>query len=763
MSIKGKINIKKALALLLLVQLISACSVKKYIPEDKILYTGAELKMDTIGEIRDYKEIREILEGLFQPAPNGKILGMRPGLFFHYKAEVDSGWIFRFLDRKMGQEPVYMEDVNRNSVEDLMHNRLMNRGHFFSVITSSIDRDKKKKMASVIYHARIPEYYKMASYQLEGDSLPIQHRIQSYLDEYPMEKNIRFDLERMKMERANIDFYLKKRGYYNFNQDFLLFQADTNRYDTKKFDLYLMLKKDIPSKALIPYRISQINVYSNYQIDQDIARLDTVVFNDKNFISDEIYFKPEKLDPFIKLKKGEYYDPEKSKNTSRRLGSSGAYKFVNIQFKEIDTLGQDSVGSLIANIYLSPLNQRSVRAQLQAVTKSNNFSGPSLALTYTNRNLFKGGEVLDLTANAGYETQLNRNKEPGHNSFQLSLKGDLVLPRVVFPVPIYNDWFDYSIPKTRISLGGEYISRSNLFSMSSATSSYGFFWDENRYITNELDLISITYLNLLKSTDEFDDILARNPFLQSSFDQQFIAGINYSYTYNGMVDQNRKHQIYLNGSFDVAGNLLSLITGKRTGPPQTFLGLEYAQYAKGALDLRYHINLGRNRKLASRIYGGLGQAYGNSDVLPYSKQFYSGGPYSVRAFNTRKLGPGTYSSEKSTEQGATYFDQTGNLKLEANVEYRFPVISYLMGAVFIDAGNVWITKENPTLPGGRFGRDFLDELGIGVGLGLRLDIQSFVIRVDLASPIHDPGLEPGSRWVHDFSRPVLNLAVGYPF
>src|SRR5690606_4439683 len=136
---------------------------------------------------------------------------------------------------------------------------------------------------------------------------------------------------------------------------------------------------------------------------------------------------------------------------------------------------------------------------------------------------------------------------------------------------------------------------------------------------------------------EFDNILARNPFLQSSFDQQFIAGINYSYTYNGMVDQRRKHQFYVNGSTDIAGNLLSLITGKRTAAPQTFLGLEYAQYAKGALDFRYHISLGRNQKLASRIYGGLGEAYGNSDVLPYSKQFYSGGPYSVRAFNTRKL------------------------------------------------------------------------------------------------------------------------------
>lgn len=768
MSNKVKIYIQKTFVLFLLVQFLSSCSVRKFIPEGKILYTGAELKMDTTGNVRDYKEIKEILEGLFQPVPNSKILGMRPGLFFHYKAEVDSGWVFRFLDKKMGQEPVYLDEVNRKSVEDLMHNRLMNRGHFFSIITSDVQTDTLKKMATVTYHALVPQYYELASYQFEGDSLPIHHRIQKYMEGFTLKDHIRFDLEGMKMERESIDSYLKIRGYYNFNQDFLLFQADTNQYDSKKFDLYLTLKKDIPRKALIPYRIDEINVYPHYHLGQDSTTLDTTRYNGKNYIWDELYFKPKKLDPFILLKKGDYYDAVKAKSTSRRLGSTGAYKFVNIQFKELDAMGRDSVGidslgSLKANIFLSPLNQRSIRTQLQAVTKSNNFSGPSLALTYTNRNLFHGGEVLDVTANAGYETQLSRNKEPGLNSLQLSLKSDLVLPRILLPVHIVNNWFHYSIPKTRISLGGEFISRTNLFSMSSVTSSYGFFWTENRFITNELDVISITYLNLLKSTSEFDNILARNPFLQSSFDQQFIAGINYSYTYNGMVDQRRKHQFYVNGSTDIAGNLLSLITGKRTAAPQTFLGLEYAQYAKGALDFRYHISLGRNQKLASRIYGGLGEAYGNSDVLPYSKQFYSGGPYSVRAFNTRKLGPGTYNSDKSLEEDATYFDQTGNLKLEANIEYRFPVISFLMGAVFIDAGNVWITKENQTLPGGRFSRNFLNELGIGAGVGLRLDIQSFVIRVDLASPIHDPSLPPGSRWIYDLSHPVLNLAVGYPF
>ncbi len=194
--------------------------------------------------------------------------------------------------------------------------------------------------------------------------------------------------------------------------------------------------------------------------------------------------------------------------------------------------------------------------------------------------------------------------------------------------------------------------------------------------------------------------------------------------------------------------------------PQTFLNLEYAQYAKADIDLRYHLKTGSDSKIATRLFAGYGLPYGNSDVLPFTKQYFAGGPYSVRAFNTRSLGPGTYTPPD--EEGA-FFDQAGNIRLEANLEYRFPLFPYLYGAVFADAGNVWNTGENSTLVGGEFSKDFMNELGIGTGFGLRVDIQSFVIRVDLAAPLHDPSLREGERWEFDYANPVLNFAIGYPF
>ena len=741
-----------------------SCSVRKFVPEGKFLYDGSELEFENSDGIENFKDLEYILEDLEYPEPNTKILGMRPGLYFYYKSQTDSGWIFNVLNRRMGEEPVYLEDVDIESREELMNNRLENRGHFNNRITNTVETNEKSKTATITYELVIPPYYKLASYILEGDSLRIFDQIQQYLDESNLFKTEdRFDLNKMKLERELIDTYLKNRGYYNLNQNFLEFQADTNQYDGKQFDLYLGLKNDVPTKSKIPYRIAEVRVFPNYTLPRDSSEIDTLLFEDKKYIQEEMYFRPKRLDPLIQVKKGDYYSANRSSGTSRRIGSTSVYKFVNIRYDEIQNPASDTVGQLIANIYLSPLNRRAVRAELQAVTKSNDFAGPSLALTYSNRNLFEGGEILNITANAGYETQFGRKGEPGRNSLQLGLESSLVFPRILLPFRINNNWFDYSIPKTRVRLGGEYVARTKLFSMSSVGAAYGFFWSENQFITHELYPVSITYLNLLKSSAEFEEILDQNTFLQSSFDQQFISGLTYSYIYNGMVDQNKKHQIFLNANYDMAGNLLNLFTGNQQKHPRTFLGLEYAQYAKLVLDLRYHINLGRNQKLATRLIGGYGMPYGNSDVLPYSKQFYAGGPYSIRAFDTRRLGPGTYNPEDPQVDGRSYFDQNGNIRLEANVEYRFPLFSYIFGAVFLDAGNVWLSEANEALPGGEFGSDFLQELGIGTGIGLRVDVQSFVIRADIGVPIHDPSQAANQRWVWEFDRPVINLAIGYPF
>ncbi|MGM1054442.1 MAG: BamA/TamA family outer membrane protein [Bacteroidota bacterium] len=739
---------------------LQSCSVKKFIPEGELLYRGADLEVDTVSNIKEFDQLRTQLEAVVQPEPNRKILGGYPGLYFYYKGQKEKpGFINKFLNDKIGEEPVYLSDVETVSTEDLLLNRLENRGFFYSTATSSVQENESKKTAKVSYQVNLTEPYRLENYKLDSDTLLIFKEIEKYLPDTPLEKGMRFDLPLLKFERERLDRKLKETGYYNFNSGFLIFEADTNQYSNKRFDLFLRLKKEVPVKSIIPYKISKVNIYPNYVIGNDTIKQDTVRYEGKNFIQAEQFFKPKRLDPYVLIDEGAFYSPSDSRNTSRRLASIGAYKFVNIRYDEIDTLATDSLGILEANIFLSPLNKRAIRAELQAITKSNNFAGPNLAVTLSNRNLFHGGETLNISGKFGYEVQIAGGDREGLNSIQLGLGADLIFPRLLFPISFDENWFEYSIPKTRISLEGDYLSRSKLFSLGSVSARFGYFWNANRYVSHELNPISLNYVSLTNTTPEFETILDENPFLRNSFNQQFIAGLTYSFTYNGMVDQNKKHQFFLNSTLDVAGNTIDLISGNADEDPQTFLGLEYAQYAKADADFRYHFNFGKEQKIATRLFAGYGIPYGNSEVMPFSKQYFSGGPYSVRAFRIRSLGPGTYDPDESGNAG--FFDQSGNIRFEANVEYRFPIISFLKGAAFVDAGNVWNTNES--LPGGKFSSNFINEFGIGGGVGLRVDIQNFVIRFDLAAPFRTPYLPEGDRWNFDFGKPVFNFAIGYPF
>ncbi|WP_455430483.1 translocation and assembly module lipoprotein TamL [Polaribacter aestuariivivens] len=751
--------------LLFLITMLYACSIKKYIPEEKRLYTGATINLEADSTVQKVSELKTDLKTVLRPKPNTKFLGMHLGLYYYYKNQKENpGFVNKWLFKQFGQKPVYQSDVETYEMQEILRNRLENHGFFYSRITSSFT--EKEKEASITYSLKVPEPYRMETYQIDSMVSPIYKDVLEASKSSPFKKNMRFSLSNLKQERQRLDIELKKKGYYNFNANFLLFESDTNQYKNKKFDLFLKMKAEVPKEATVPYKIKQINIYPDYDL-KDTTKTKANRYKNKNYFQDSVYFKPKYLDEFITLKEGEFYNPITSKNTARRLSGIGAYKYVNIQYKEIDTVLTDSLGALEANIFLSPLTKRAIRAELQAVTKSNNFAGPKLSLTYSNRNLFKGGETLNISSNIGYETQIASGDNLGLSSLELGLKTELIFPRVIAPFSFKEDFFEYSVPKTKTSLSATYLSRSKLYTLLSGNLFFGYVWNANRYITYEINPVSVNYTRLSNTTETFDEILQKNPFLQRSFDQQFISGLTFSFTYNEMVNANKTHQFFANSTVDVAGNSISLFAKEtEAGKPKEFLGLQYAQYAKADVDFRYHYNFGRNMEqtIAARLFAGYGYAYGNSDVVPFVKQYFSGGPYSVRAFQIRSLGPGTYNEKNDPQTNGTFFDKTGNIRLEANIEYRFPIYSFFKGAVFADAGNVWNSESNPAFNGkDKFTSNFINELGMGAGVGLRIDVQGFVIRFDLAAPFHDPALDEDKRWDFRVDEPVFNFAIGYSF
>tara|TARA_R110001592_G_scaffold96331_2_gene276644 strand:- start:24614 stop:26965 length:2352 start_codon:yes stop_codon:yes gene_type:complete len=767
----GFLNIRAISALMLLVPFLGlvGCNVTKYIPENEKLYTGATLEINRDFSVKGFKELNAELEGLLKPEPNSKILGMRIGLWSHYKVQKENpGFINRFIYKKIGEEPVYFSSVEMAKTQSLILNRLDNNGFFFSEVDAEAEEQAKK--ASAIYTIDLAQPYQLGTYNYERDSLPIDRSIKKLLASTEIAEGDYFSLEMMKNERTRLDEGLKNEGFYNFNPDFLIFEADTNQYDKKKFDLFLRLKQNAPEKGIVPYEIKSIQVYPNYSSDEYGSGTDTTTIENIDFIQNGLSFKPDLLHQYILIEKDSLFNAKDTKLTSSRLTGIGNYRFVNLRYLETDTTIHDGKGALNANIYLTPLEKRSLRAEIQGVSKSNNFAGPALLLNYRNRNLFYGGETFSLTGQIGYESQIASGDRENLSAFEVGLKGDLIFPRVVFPIAI-KERFAYSVPKTKISLGTEYQDRRGYYRLNTVSASYGYFWNANRFVYHEITPIALNFVDLSRTSTEFDEILDSNPFLKQSFEHQFIAGLTYSFAFNKLMDKYREHSIYFGANLDLAGGGIRLLNNVLSSENQnTFLGFNYAQYNKGDIDFRYYWRFTEEKLLAFRLFGGIGLPYGNSVSLPFAKQFFSGGPNSIRAFSIRSLGPGSYSP--ATESTSNYFDQAGDIRLEGNLEFRFPIVPYLKGAAFVDTGNVWLVNENEALPGGKFEQDWYRELAVGAGIGLRVDIEFFVIRFDLATPLRSPFLPEGERWAKEFKlgdsewrgdNLVFNFAIGYPF
>ncbi|EOZ93736.1 TonB-dependent receptor [Indibacter alkaliphilus LW1] len=753
----------------LLLFLLSSCGVKRFIPEGEKLYKGAELNLESEVSKKEREALENELERLLRPQPNSKVLGVRFGLWAHYKGSKEKpGFINRFLKNKFGESPVYVSEVQPERTLDILGNRMENKGYFF--YSNNYEWNEKEKFASIEYNVSFSEGYKLESFNLLGDSLEVIQEIQKDLDETLLKKGARFDLDDFKSERERIDRALKAKGYYNFNPDLLIFEADTNQHEGRKYDLYLRLKNETPEKSIYPYSIRQIRVYPNYTLSGIEDDADTVNIDGVKIIQSDMVFRPDLLENYILFKEGQKFNPTTSRTTSNRLSSIGNFRYVNITFNEEEERMADGTYPLDARILLSPLNKRGLRAEIQGVTKSNSFVGPALILNYQNRNIFQGGETFNLTGKVGYEQQIAAGERQALRSIELGLTASLVFPRVIFPVPIMNR-FNYSIPKTRVTLGYEYQNRTDLYQLNSYKASFGYFWNVNRYQYHEFNPISLSIVDLANTTPAFEEILNSNPFLRRSFEQQFISGMNYTWNYNQLVDSERKNPIFVSASVDLAGNMLKALNNLVGSSNTDFIfGLDYAQYVKGEIDLVYYHRFTKEHNLVARAFGGLGVPLGNSSSLPFVKQFFSGGPRSVRAFRIRSLGPGTFVPQSIGAGG--FFDQAGDVRIEGNLEYRFPFNRFLKGAFFADAGNVWLYNENEALPGGRFTDNWLEQLGIGAGFGLRVDIQLFVLRFDLAVPVHRPWLEPERRWQDriDFGSSswrrenmVLNFAIGYPF
>ena len=773
-----------------------SCTATKFIPKDEILYTGAEIKIKPIGKIQAKNRIKELMDQNVSPKPNTSIFGMRPGLWFYYIAgptERRKGFRY-FVKNKLGQVPIYMRDINPAKTANLLKGHLINYGYFQAEVAHATKI--KGKTGKVTYTATVHRPYRLRNIDYPKNTTLFSN-IDSIKQNSFLKKGQRYHLERLQAEQERIEQELENYGYYYFDDKHLIFEADST-VGRRQVDLLLKLERGVPAKAKRIYHLGEITIYPDYTLSQDTLSRKTEAknINGYKYVDRMHYYKPEIIIKIINLKPGRIYKRLDREYTVSHLMSLGTFKFVDVQFHESAT---DSM-KLDANIYLTPYLEKSIRADLQATSKSNNFVGPGLNVKFTNRNLFRGSERFDLTLTSGYEVQYSRKVSQPLNAFELGIESGLSVPRFIAPFDIYYPSRKF-LPTTDVKLGFRLQQRIGFFRLNSFNLSYGYTWRENTLKTHELYPVDINYMKLGKTSAAFDDLITSNRFLARSLENQFIMGARYSYTLNTQVNKQRvekfreqkfeRSNFYFNGKVESAGNLVHLLRGGQfdnslENQELKIFGSAYSQFVRGEADFRYYFSLSKSNMIASRIIVGTGYAFGNSVTMPYIRQFAAGGSNSVRAFPARSLGPGTYyvRNDPNNENRALFIDQRGDVKIEGSSEFRFNIIKMVKGALFVDAGNIWLWRPNYFLSGdstsansavnGKFpGKNFASELAVGTGLGTRFDFNFVVLRLDVAFPLRKPWLPAGQRWVWDEialgssqwrrENLILNIAIGYPF
>jgi len=751
--------------------LLASCSGTRHLTKGEKLYTGAEIILKTNEKVNK-KEIKTAVTEILRPEPNSNYLGFRPKLVLYQMAGVNPKSKFQKWLKKNGEAPVVLSSVKPRITADIINSRLFNLGIFNSYTEYKIK--EKKYTAKIIYTSYIHKPYILTElkYDISNDS--ISKLILSEKDKTWIKAGENYSLETLENERLRIDILLKNKGYFYFTPDYLLFKADTSTVD-HNITLKLTLKKDIPENALISYKIKNVTINQNYSLNNDSIEnsKDTIMCQNTIFRGSkkDMYMKPELIMRSVYLHKNDIYSRDNYTITLNRLMSLGNFKFVQVKFTDSDTT---AIGMLDVTILMTPMPNYTFRAEMDLISKSNNYMGPRLNMSMLNRNTFHGAELLKLNLAGSFEAQLS-GANKNQFSYSLNPQLDLTFPRFWTPIKIKQSNSIY-IPKTHLSLSYNYMKRVNYFDMSTYHFKYGFVWKNNLRNEHELNPINVSNTTISNESEIFNKLLTSNPYLKKSYEEQFIAGGNYSYTYNEQAITDKKNQYYFNGLVETAGNIFSLakiIGGQKPNSekPATILGSVYSQYVKLSVDGRAFLNFRDKNKLALRLFAGVASSYGNSSSLPYSKQFFSGGPNSIRAFRINSVGPGNY-FQQSTNTG--FLQMGGDIKLEMNAEYRFNIFSFFKGALFVDAGNVWQETSNPSNIGTPFAlSQFMNELAVGTGFGLRVDVSFFVLRFDLAIPLRKPWLAENERWVIKEINPLnsawrtenlmLNIAIGYPF
>ncbi len=758
--------------LTILLPVLSSCSTTKKIPDGEMLYNGMSLKVTPTGGEKLPAGMLSDLTKSVNVKPNNpwplispyKRMPFPLGLWIYNNWKDSTKGIGGWIYRKLAEPPVLVSDVRAETRVKMLKQVLDNNGYFDSSTSYEIKPAKNPKKGSVDYMVNVGEPYLLDSIIYLGGKSPLDRFIDSLArrSKY-LVKGERFCVDSLETERVRMANSLRNKGYYYFRPEYIEFLADS-LITPKRIALKLTIADNTPEMSRLQYRVNEIHTTVLRRSKRRPGTPDTL----ETSKGELVVFRPARLreslvPSCITFRKGKLFSVRDMDRTQERLSRLGIFGNIQIQAVPADT---NHLNPRL-DVYVTCQFDRPLEASIEAnvTSKSNSYLGPGLVLGLTSNNLFGGAERLSVQLSGSYEWQTGSGHSSVFNSYEVGLGASLAFPRLLAPKWIRRSHRDLNW--TTITLSGKVLNRPHYFRMAEVNLGIQYEWNHNRHVMNQFTPFKLTYSKLLRSTAEFDSIMLQNPAVALSFESQFTPTMSYTYTYDRWLERARNNGINFTFTLMEGGNVFwGLWRACGVKGRKELFGMPFSQFVKGTAQLVYTRRLRRfsDQWLVSRVMIGAEHAYGNSSAVPYAEQFYIGGANSIRAFTVRSLGPGSYRPPESQTNG--YFDQTGTFKIELNTEYRFPIISVLHGAVFLDAGNIWLLKDDPLRPGGQLkASTFLRDIALGTGVGLRVDLGMIVVRGDLGYGLHAPySTGSGGYFNIPFKKAfAFHLAIGYPF
>lgn len=757
--------------------LLSACSTTKNIPEGQYLLDDFKIKHDTKNATSD-------LESFVRQHPNSSLplLGKFRLKIYNMAGTDTSKWVNRFVRNKLGQAPVIYSSTQTAQSRNQLVKELKNQGYLNA--TGDTALSFKDKKVTVTYNLHGGEPYRIRNYTYEISDTTMA-RIMRLIPSKPLlNEGDMYDMSMLEEERGRVNEIMRNVGYYDFSKEYVYFRADST-LNSHQVDLFLDV---YPSKDSIPYPrykmdkitiVSGLNAFSNVNNENQRGRTNnwffrnadtteykgiTIIRGRNNFLRNSTIARNNYL------RTGNYYSDFMLTRTYEAYTKMGAIRQVNIATQPSP---KDSTRLLDATITLIPANAHWFRAGVDGTNSAGDL-GIAPSISYQHQNLFNGGEVLNIRLKGAYEfiTGDRTGDLLNQNYYEYGIETSLTFPMFLFPW-LKKSWREQPSATTKISLSLTNQHRKEYTrQFFGGAINYGWATYRNR-LSHSLDLIDINYIRMPYVSHDFDSIYLNNPnnpLLRESYRDQLVTRTAYTVTLTNGRRYNELAPTYtLRGAIEVSGALPRLITTisgakENSDGQKQILGVAYAEYVKGSVDFAQTFYFSKKHSLAYHVGLGLAQPYGNSSVLPFERRFFAGGANSLRGWNTRTLGPGSYKRDPGKSD---FVNQTGDMKFEFSIENRMKVSSLFEFAQFIDAGNIWTLKNYSSQPGGQFRlKDFYKEIGVSYGLGVRLDLNFLLLRVDFGMRAYDPGRDESDRFV--LFKPTLHkmawhFGIGYPF